>query len=556
MQPLELREKTDGVFMNAIRRKAASPKKDNYTIITQLALIIVLIFRIPLGYITGDKGLAYFGTANEIFFVAAGTISYGLSEAVAFHVRYRMKKEQAKSAEKTLRLALICGAAVGALFSVLFIFGGFAIAEKVMHIPLAGLSLCVMAPAIVFFILTGVFRGYFQGNGSRIPAIHSQILFTFFLFAGGLTGAAVLHSYGSKVSALLKNADYAASYGAMGACVGLLAASVFCFLHALVLYAVFKRGSKKMADRELQRNQESGLYIFRMLLGTGFMYCLYYLTFHVLPLLDQYLYFSTGEAVGTLTSSWGMYYGKCLVVIGLICGVISLFCVFPRRVSAILEREEKRFARERLGIFTHQCAAVAIPAAVFLAVFSENILSLLFKGNPGQAVPWLQLGSLIVVFYAPGALFMEILLKNRRQNYVVFVGAGALLIHIGAAILLIRVAKIGMMGVITSVILFHVLVAGAGLFLISRLFGYTQEWIKSFVFTIVISAVTGVISLLLNKLLSSIIGQGFSMLICLAAGIVIYMLLLVVTRAFREEELEEMAGGWILMKLSERLHYM
>ena len=44
--------------------------------------------------------------------------------------------------------------------------------------------------------------------------------------------------------------------------------------------------------------------------------------------------------------------------------------------------------------------------------------------------------------------------------------------------------------------------------------------------------------------------------ICLAAGIAIYMLLLVVTRAFREEELEEMAGGWILMKLSERLHYM
>ena len=193
--------------MNAIKRKAASPKKDNYTIITQLALIIVLIFRIPLGHITGDKGLAYFGMANEIFFVVAGTISYGLSEAAAFHVRYRMKKEQAKSAEKTLRLALVCGAAVGALFTVLFVFGGFAIAEKVMHIPLAGLSLCVMAPAIVFFILTGVFRGYFQGNGSRIPAIHSQILFTFFLFAGGLTGAAVLHSYGSKVSALL-NRDF------------------------------------------------------------------------------------------------------------------------------------------------------------------------------------------------------------------------------------------------------------------------------------------------------------------------------------------------------------
>ncbi len=50
--------------------------------------------------------------------------------------------------------------------------------------------------------------------------------------------------------------------------------------------------------------------------------------------------------------------------------------------------------------------------------------------------------------------------------------------------------------------------------------------------------------------------MAFSMLICLVIGVVIYMLLLVVARAFREEELEEMTGGWILIKLSERLRYM
>ena len=74
---------------------------------------------------------------------------------------------------------------------------------------------------------------------------------------------------------------------------------------------------------------------------------------------------------------------------------------------------------------------------------------------------------------------MEILMKNRRLNYVVFVGAGALLIHIGAAILLVKVAKIGMTGVITSVILFHVLVAGAGLFLISRILDILRSGLKA-----------------------------------------------------------------------------
>ena len=37
--------------------------------IAQITLMAVFIFRIPLGYIIGDKGMAYFGLANEIFAV-------------------------------------------------------------------------------------------------------------------------------------------------------------------------------------------------------------------------------------------------------------------------------------------------------------------------------------------------------------------------------------------------------------------------------------------------------------------------------------------------------
>lgn len=32
--------------------------------IAQITLMAVFIFRIPLGYIIGDKGMAYFGLAN------------------------------------------------------------------------------------------------------------------------------------------------------------------------------------------------------------------------------------------------------------------------------------------------------------------------------------------------------------------------------------------------------------------------------------------------------------------------------------------------------------
>ena len=52
--------------------RGSSFGKDYFTMIAQITLMAVFIFRIPLGYIIGDKGMADFGLANEIFAVVAG----------------------------------------------------------------------------------------------------------------------------------------------------------------------------------------------------------------------------------------------------------------------------------------------------------------------------------------------------------------------------------------------------------------------------------------------------------------------------------------------------
>ena len=215
--------------------------------IAQITLMAVFIFRIPLGYIIGDKGMAYFGLANEIFAVVAGTVAYGLSEAVAMQVRYRMKRGQVKSAGRILKGAVLLGGGIGLLLSFLLIFTGQALAQKAMRLAPAGMAVAWMAPAVFFSILTGVFRGYFQGNGSKRPTMHSQILYVLFLYLGGLAGGMALYGYGKKVAALLQNEDFAGAYGAMGASIGLVVASVFSFFHLFVLYLIYKNNLKKQA---------------------------------------------------------------------------------------------------------------------------------------------------------------------------------------------------------------------------------------------------------------------------------------------------------------------
>ena len=112
-----------------------------------------------------------------------------------------------------------------------------------------------------------------------------------------------------------------------------------------------------------------------------------------------------------------------------------------------------------------------------------------------------------------------------------------------------------MVGIVVAEAVFFGAAAIMGFLLIGRIFQYTQEWIRCFAFTAVAAAVSGFIALVLNKVLFSLIGAGFSLLLCLAVGIVLYMVFLVVLRAFKSRELEEMAGGSVFSLLAELLHF-
>lgn len=538
------------------RKRTISSRKDQYMTALLLVAMGALIFRIPLGIMIGDKGITCYASAYEIYLVVAGTASYGLSEAVAALVKFRVKREQYKNARKVLNGALLFGGALGLIFSAFFCISGQFAAEKILHVPLAGLAVSMMAPSMFFIILTGVFKGYFQGSGSRMPALHSNILHLIIMLAGGLSGAAFVHGYGLKVSALLQNDDYAGAYGAMGASIGLLAASILCFLHMLVLYFIYKSSLKKQTGREVPKNQEFGFHIIHMLVGTGVMYSLVWLCFQGLPLIDQYLFFLLGDRSGENIAAWGVYYGKCLVFSGVISGIIIIFCRGAvRRTAGLIERDEQRMAREKLGILIHQCAVISLPAAVLLAVFSGNLLEILSADTGRQIVGWMQLASILIVFCVYTAVFVEILVRSRRIKYVVLIGAGALLLHVGFLSLMLKITKLGITAVLIAVIAFYVLAAGAGFWLISRFIQYKQEWIKSFAITIIDSAISGVIAMLLNKVFSPLLGVAVSMIICLLTAIIVYLVLLVVTRAFDEGELEEMTGGGILIMLMGMLRF-
>lgn len=529
-------------------------RKDSFILTAGISFIGMMIFRLVMDKQIGDKGMACFGCANEIYLALAGTFSFGLSEAVSSLVRYRIRREQYKSAQKVFGGAVLIAGILGIFVTLGICLWTQGIAENILKAPIAGLAIEMMAPSVFFFILTGVFRGYFQGNGSRVPAMHSQILQVLFTFIGGITGAALYKDYGIKVSALLQNGDFASAYGAKGACIGILAASILCFLHVLILYFIFRRNIRNQLSREAQKNQDNKLYILRMILGTGGIYALYWFWFHGLTLAGAIVLFRFGKENGEVMEQWGAYYAKTLALTGIAGEAVCMICLLPiRRIVSLWERDEYRSAKERLGILIHQCAVLVIPTAVLLAVLSENLLNSVLGGDNHQAAVWIQAGSAVVVLFVFASIFTEILLRSKRITYVAGIGVCAFILHVGVMILLLNSGK-GILALIIGSGVFYLVVAGAGFWIVMQRLQYRQEWIRTFAVTIVASAITGIIAMLLNKALEPLLGALISMIICLVVSLLVYLLLLTITRAFRDEELDEMAGGFLLRKAAELLH--
>lgn len=541
--------------MNKPERKAS--RKDSFAVIAVLSYVCSLIFRIPLLYMIGEKGIACFGIANEIYVLTGCLFTYGLSRAVHMLIRFRIKREQYKNAGKVLRGALILALLTGIVLGITILAAGSFFANNVVGMPLAGLAVSLIAPAVVFQLLTGVFRGYFEGNGSRVPSMHSVIIQTVLMITGGLAGAVVWYKYGVKVSALLRREDYASAYGAMGACIGILAASFFGFLHMLLLFFIYRGNTKRQEARDSQRNQDKGFHIIHMLIGTAVPFAGFAVLFRIVPFLDGILFIRTAGEEADAISLFGSYYGKYVVIIGTISLLIALSGLGQiKKIIYYMDREEFRMARDKMGLLMHQTALISIPAAVFAAVLSENILNILFKGNNESTAQLVSFGSVIIVMFAFSRLFSDILVRLNNMKYVIGYEAAALVLHVILLLFLLKNTGLSITAVVIGNILFFAVLMTAGFLLTARSLQYRQEWLHAVAFTIVDAAVAGIVIMLVNRLLSSFAGTTIAFVICLPLGILIYMILLVVTKAVTENELENMAGGRILLMLGRKMRLM
>ena len=522
-----------------------------------LSYAILLIMRIPLSKTIGDAGVGLFAPAFEIFLLITLFTSYSMTGAMSAIIRYRVKREQYKSARKAFRAAFFMDLIVSVTAAVLIVVFSSFIADILILEPRSRMAVLTVAPVIVFAAFIGTFRGYFSGFGLGMLTAHSQYIESIVMIICAIFFGEMSYTYGLKVSALKQNETYSYAYGAMGAMLGVMLSQLITLIHLLVIFVVYSGTLRGKLGMDNSKRLETQYSLQRMIFANSFPIALIAILSNLFMIVDQRMfnYCMNKKNLGeTRTALWGSYYGKFAVFIGVftVFAILSVYTM-TGKISNAYEREEYRVMRDRIGKAVRRLSITAFPIAIYLAALARAMLTCLYKGEVDTEVLWIQKGVIIIVLYGFCFFFAQILYKTHMLRELLLTTVVSLLAHTLIAYLFVQKALLGADGVIYALIAFFALYGGLNFFFVSRNLKYRQDWLGGIVFPAAAAGVSGVVVMIMSKLLLEPVGGALTVLIGILVGLFFYITFLMILKVIGEAELSRIPLGFFFIMLGRNI---
>lgn len=517
------------------------------------AYIILLIMRLLLTDAIGDAGTGLFAPAFEIFFLASLVFAQGMSKTMGNLIRYRVKRQQYRNAKKVFSAGFAINLVFGLLMAVILLLTADRIAQIVCLEEFSRLAVMAAAPAVVLTALTGAFRGCFSGYGIGRIGIYSQYLESILIAVFSVICGRAFRSYGVKVAGLLQRDAYIYLYDALGAMLGVMLAELVTLLFLMVFYILYAGTIKNSLQQDSGKRFEETGELQRILLGGCLVNAGSFILPNLLLLLDQRFFNFCMNRTGqgeVRTALWGASYGKAFALLGIAAACLCLCAQnHVARIGSAYDKEEYHMMRERMDKGIRKLCMLALPVAVYVAVLAQAVATLLFKTQAAYVASVLQKGSAVIALFGFSFFFGQLLIRFRmhRENLVSMLIA--FLVHILMLFLLVKNSLLGIEGILIALILFYGVYTVLSFLLLQRAQAYQINWMKSVVFPAVAAFVSGILVLLLSRLLLDSAGALVTILAGCVVGIFVDVILLMVLRVLTEEELLRMPLGTIFVLL-------
>lgn len=528
-----------------------------------LVRVIGLIYRIPLNRILGESGMGYYGTAFEIYNVLILLSSQSMPLAVSKIVSEKLEKKQYQNAHKVFKGALIYGITIGVIFGMLAFFGADWISVKIYKLPQVAIPLRILAPTLTVACVLGVLRGYFQGMGNMIPTSVSQIFEQIVNAVVSVIAAYELGAYGYSLSKMADESEtFRASYSAAGGTLGTLCGAVTALIiMIIILYRHFGSINSNIR-KDITKSVDSYGTITKVIVFTITPVLISTTIYNIGNLLDNpifqnIMYSISPESTEAQRSAvYGNYTGiyRTLTTMPIAIASALSTAIVPSLVRSYVAGD-KSVVKNKIDMALKFSMIIAFPCGMGLSVLGVPINKLLFGSSGDGAAPMMVFSIFTVIAFSLSTISNAILQGIDKLKVPIKNSAISLGLHLIILPCLLIVFKLNIYGVVIGDILFGATVSVLNAMSIKKYLNYRQNMFETFVKPFICAGVMGAGCFGIYKLFNGLIKiNAISTIVAIMVAVVIYALMLVITKTVTEDELLSMPKGAMIAKLMKKIH--
>ena len=520
-----------------------------------LTRIMGIAFRIPLTRIIGDEGIGAYSNAYEIYNLALTLSTYSIPIAVSRLVSARETKKEYINSYRVLKTAMAFAAVSGALAALLTFFGAEFFSNALFKSESSAIPLKFLAPTIFVFAIMGVLRGFFQGKNTVLPTSISQLIEQFFHVVVGLIAAVAFMK-------LYQDSELQVAYGAAGGTFGTLVGAVasLAFLGAIyfIYYPVLKRRFRKDCGAPLESSQD----LLRLVIITVLPIILNQTLNTVNGTLDSVLLNTVLAEKGYTEEArlilWGRYSSKYRLLANLPLSIASAIgvAVIPNIVRAHTEKNMP-LLHQKIAQSVKFNMLIAIPSAFGLAALAEPIMKVLFDDTSEMTTQLMQMGALAIVLYAYSTTTSNVLQGLNLLRYPVIHSVVGILIYGVIDYILLSFFDMSVYALIVGHTIFPLIVSMLNWIRVQIETGYIQEIRRTFIMPMFCGAVMAVVAYF-SYLGMEVLTKNELVSLCTAIffAVIVYFVLMILTRTMDEQELYDLPMGGRLVRLARTLGLM
>ena len=490
----------------------------------------------------GDKGNAIYSAGFGIYALLLTLSATGVPNAVAKLVSEHNAKGDYRGAHRIFKISLATFAIIGLIGTLIMFFGAHYIANNMLAIPEAELTIVALSPAIFFVALISVFRGYFNGRENMKATANSQTLEqlckTIFTV---LVVEIVAIASGINTNLMAAGANLATTLATVGS-----------FLYLYLYYKV----RRKEIGNEIVSSQN---FPTKSIFGT-----VKSILFVSIPMSLSSILTSLNRNIDSMTVKRGLQSflseGDALKQYGILSGKVDTLVSLPLSfniafatalvpaVAGAKTKGDMTTANKRVSFSLLVSMLIGLPCVVGMMIFAQPILDILFP-NANEGALILQISSLQIIF-----TILEQTVNGALQGLgKIYLPAIALTVGVVVKtilnIVLVPIPQIGAVGAAIATAVCHLIAFGIGYTVLRRNMKLDLTFSKFVIKPFTASLIMGICSYAVYLLLNNLHPGRIMAIISILLAVIIYVFVVIILKIFTKEEILMIPYGTKIYKI-------